>query len=71
MFLNLLISRNVPRDPGSQDPSFLRVCIPIRQLVDVLEDLLLKDIKVMIYSSNHLEYLEHPDDLILQNVFPI
>ena len=26
MFLNLLISRNVPRDPGSQDPSFLRVC---------------------------------------------
>ena len=26
MFLNLRIFRNVPRDLGSQDPSFLRVC---------------------------------------------
>ena len=25
MFLNLMILRNVPLDPGSQDPSFLRV----------------------------------------------
>ena len=25
MFLNLVILRNVHRDPGSQDPSFLRV----------------------------------------------
>ena len=25
MFLNLMIFRNVPRDPGSQDPIFLHV----------------------------------------------
>ena len=27
MFLNLRIFRNVPRDPGSQDPGFLHVCM--------------------------------------------
>jgi hypothetical protein len=25
MFLNLVILRNVPRDPGSKEPSFLRI----------------------------------------------
>ena len=29
MFLNLRIFRNVPRDLGSQDPSFLHICISI------------------------------------------
>ena len=27
MFLNLMIFRNVSRDLGFQDPSFLRVCV--------------------------------------------